>query len=393
VRKKFALQLRKGNLFQMSLVAIDLFCGCGGVTRGFSDAGVRVDVGIDFDENCKATYERNNKKSKFILDDVTNLSGRDLLKHIGRVKPGDKLLLSACAPCQPFSQQNRNKRIDSERRVLTQVARLVRELEPDFVFLENVYGLKNVPGYSAFRRLLNTLSELGYKTESDMVDASDFGVPQTRKRFVLTAVRDGESVWPRATHGPDLKAYTTVRQAIEKFPRLKHGQRHRTVPNHIAAALSELNLRRIKATPRNGGSRTQWPNDLKLACHSEHDGHPDVYGRLQWDAPAPTLTTKCTSLSNGRYGHPEQHRAISAKEAAAIQGFRRGYVFVASIDVLRRLIGNAVPPPVAKHFGLAFLERAKEKSTRVPKWRKLVQNSKRLRMKTRESNLPAQRAS
>jgi DNA (cytosine-5)-methyltransferase 1 len=385
--------LSKGNLFQMSLVAIDLFCGCGGVTRGFSDAGIRVAVGIDFDENCKATYERNNKSSKFILDDVTNLSARDLLKHVARFKPGDKLLLSACAPCQPFSQQNRNKRVDSERRVLTQVARLVRELEPDFVFLENVYGLKNVPGYSAFRRLLNTLSDLGYKTESDMVDARDFGVPQSRKRFVLTAVRDGDSVWPAAAHGPGLKPYLTVRQAIQKFPPLSHGEKHPTLSNHIVAALSELNLRRIKATPHDGGSRSQWPDDLKLTCHSEHDGHPDVYGRLRWDAPAPTLTTKCTSLSNGRYGHPEQDRAISAKEAAAIQGFKRGYVFVASIDVLRRLIGNAVPPPVAEHFGAAFLKRAKEKPTRVPKWRKLLQNAKVVPVRSRDSRLPAQRAS
>ncbi len=377
----------------MSLIAIDLFCGCGGVTRGFSDAGIRVAAGIDLDENCKATYERNNKKSKFILDDVTNLCGPDLLKHLGRVKPGDKLLLSACAPCQPFSQQNRNKRIDSERRVLTQVARLVRELEPDFVFLENVYGLKNVPGYSAFRRLLNTLSELGYKTESAMVDARDFGVPQIRKRFVLTAVRDGDSVWPDATHGLDLRPYATVRDVIEKFPPLKHGQKHTTVPNHIAAALSELNLRRIKATPRDGGSRREWPAPLKLACHSAHDGHPDVYGRLRWDAPAPTLTTKCTSLSNGRYGHPEQHRAISAKEAAALQGFKKRYVFVASIDVLRRLIGNAVPPPVARHFGSAFVERAKEKSRRVPRWRKLLQRSKLVAMHQRESRLPVRHAS
>lgn len=371
----------------MSLIAIDLFCGCGGVTRGFSDAGIRVAAGIDFDEDCKSTYERNNKESKFILSDVSKLSGRQLVKHLGRVKPGDKLLLSACAPCQPFSQQTRVKRIDSERRVLTQVARLVRELEPDFVFLENVYGLKNVPGYSAFRRLLNTLAELGYKTESGMVDASGFGVPQNRRRFVLTAVRYGNSVWPMPTHGLGLKPYVTVRKAIEKLPELRHGEKHARVPNHIASPLSDLNLRRITATPYDGGSRSQWPDDLKLACHAGHDGHPDVYGRLRWDAPAPTLTTKCTSLSNGRYGHPEQNRAISAREAAALQGFKTKYVFVATVHVLRRLIGNAVPPPVAEHFGLEFVLRAKKKRTYVPKWQTLWQNSKVLVMKKRKSQV------
>jgi DNA (cytosine-5)-methyltransferase 1 len=372
----------------MSLIAIDLFCGCGGVTRGFSDAGIRVAAGIDLDEDCKSTYERNNKKSKFILSDVSKLSGRQLVKHLGHVKPGDKLLLSACAPCQPFSQHTRVKRIDSERRVLTQVARLVRELGPDFVFLENVYGLKNVPGYSAFRRLLNTLEELGYKTESGMVDASDFGVPQTRRRFVLTAVRFGNAVWPTPTHGARLKPYVTVRKAIEKFPELRHGEKHPRLPNHIASPLSDLNFRRITATPPDGGSRSQWPDDLKLDCHAEHDGHPDVYGRLRWDAPAPTLTTKCTSLSNGRYGHPEQNRAISAREAAALQGFKTKYVFFATVHVLRRLIGNAVPPPVAKHFGLEFVRRAKKKRTYVPKWQALWQNSKLLVMKKRKSRVP-----
>jgi len=265
---------------------------------------------------------------------------------------------------------------------------LVRELGPDFVFLENVYGLKNVPGYSAFRRLLNTLEELGYKTESGMVDASDFGVPQTRRRFVLTAVRFGNAVWPTRTHGPRLKPYVTVRKAIEKFPELRHGEKHPRLPNHIASPLSDLNFRRITATPQDGGSRSQWPDDLKLACHAEHDGHPDVYGRLRWDAPAPTLTTKCTSLSNGRYGHPEQNRAISAREAAALQGFKTKYVFFATVHVLRRLIGNAVPPPVAKHFGLEFVRRAKKKRTYVPKWQALWQNSKVLVMKKRKSRVP-----
>jgi DNA (cytosine-5)-methyltransferase 1 len=362
----------------MAVRAIDLFCGCGGVTRGFEEAGICVAVGVDFDERCKETYEKNNARSKFLLKDISKLSGKDLVAELGPVESGDLLLLSACAPCQPFSQQNRGKRLDSEKRILTHVARLIRELEPDFVFLENVYGLKNVRGYSAFRRLLKVLEKLHYKVSSGMVNACDYGVPQMRKRFVLTAVRGSQPSWADATHGENRALpYATVREAISEFPPIKHGEAHPSIPNHIASMLSPTNYSRLKATPRDGGSRSSWPKALRLKCHDNHDGHPDVYGRLKWDALSPTLTTKCTSISNGRYGHPEQHRAISAREAAALQGFSSDYIFVGGVNCLRRLIGNAVPPPVAKSFAQAFANAATMLNgvQCSSKWRELSKNS------------------
>jgi DNA (cytosine-5)-methyltransferase 1 len=353
----------------MSLVAIDLFCGCGGVSNGFLQAGVRVAAGVDFDERCKETYEKNNPKSHFLLKDISRLSAKEIVESVGDLRSGEnRLLLSACAPCQPFSQQNRGTRVNSEKRILTHVARLVRELEPDFVFLENVYGLKNVRGYSAFRRLLNTLEKLGYKTKSGMVNACDYGVAQVRQRFVLTAVRGDCVCWASPTHGQKCNSpYRTVRDAIERFPAIQHGKSHPEVSNHVASILSPTNYRRAQATPPDGGSRSSWPKELRLKCHVSHDGHPDVYGRLKWDSPAPTLTTKCTSISNGRFGHPEQHRAISAREAASLQGFSDDYVFVGGVSSLRRLVGNAVPPPVAKSFAQAFLQTAKTLNGSNPK--------------------------
>ena len=341
----------------MPIVALDIFCGCGGVTYGLAKAGIRVAVGVDVDEDCRLTYVLNNPRTRFVSADVRKVSGNALLEYPGGFRQGDYLLLAACAPCQPFSLQNRFRREAADRTVLCHVERLVRELLPDFLLMENVPGIQRVAGFSAFRRLLQALRNLRYTTRFQIVDAVSYGIPQSRRRLVLLASLHGVVPWPEPTHGDraGLQRPVTVRDVIGKYPALRAGEAHPTIANHVAAKLAPRNLVRIIATPPDGGGRRDWPTALRVTCHEHHDGHPDVYGRLRWDMPAPTLTTRCTSLSNGRYGHPEQHRAISAREAAALQSFDDSYVFYGTLGAVAAQIGNAVPPVLAERFGAAFV--------------------------------------
>jgi DNA (cytosine-5)-methyltransferase 1 len=364
----------------MRILALDVFCGAGGVTCGLRKAGIRVAVGVDRDEDCRLTFTLNNPAVKFLAQDIRNLSGRTLLSHVTEAREDDFLMLAACAPCQPFSSQNRNRETADDRAVLRHVERLVREIRPDFLFIENVRGLQKVRGHSAFRRLVGTLSTLRYSTKYAIVDSARYGVPQHRLRLVLTASLYGKAPWSEWIHGnePGLSPFVTVEDAIAKFPPLKAGDTHPLVPNHMAAKLADQNVRRIAATPNDGGSRTTWPSDLRLKCHKSHKGHTDVYGRLRWDSPAPTLTTKCTSLSNGRYGHPEQDRAISVREAAALQSFDDGYVFYGGLQGITRQVGNAVPPRMAEQFGAQFIAHAAgiKNVRRRTLWRSLLTNKR-----------------
>jgi len=364
----------------MPIVAFDVFCGAGGVTYGLTKAGIKVAVGVDKNEDCRLTFTQNNPAVKFLALDVEDLSGRMLLSHAPTINQNDFLLLAACAPCQPFSSHNQSRREADDRAVLRHVERLVREMRPDFLFIENVRGLQKVPGHSAFRRLVGTLRTLRYNVTYAVVDAAHYGVPQHRLRLVLTASLYRSAPWPTGMYGdkPGLSPFVTVKDAISQYPALKAGEEHPILPNHIAAKLVEHNLRRLRATPDNGGSRASWPASLVLDCHKTHDGHTDVYGRLQWDAPAPTLTTKCTSLSNGRYGHPEQDRAISVREAAALQSFDDSYMFYGGLRQITRQIGNAVPPRLAERFGSEFVAHAnsiKGLTKKVP-WRTSVARNK-----------------
>lgn len=364
----------------MRVIALDIFCGAGGVSYGFSKAGIAVEVGVDSNEDCRFTYTQNNPGSKFLQGDIRGVSGRILLSHTSSLCQDDFLLLAACAPCQPFSSQNRYRDTAADKAVLRQVERLVRELRPDFLFIENVPGLQKVEGFSAFRRLVSALETLRYKSRFEVVDAASHGVPQHRKRLVLTASQYLNPPWAEPSHGATrgLVPYATVRDAISAYPRIGPGERHPIVPNHISAQIAAHNLNRLRATPRDGGSRSQWSPELVLKCHKVHHGHPDVYGRLCWDSPAPTLTSKCTGITNGRFGHPEQDRGISAREAAALQSFDDCYVFYGGIGAISRQIGNAVPPLLAEKFGAAFLVHAQEaaRGKRKQPWQSLLRTSR-----------------
>ena len=340
------------------MYAIDFFCGGGGMTRGLLDAGIQVLAGIDSNPNCHDTYEKNNHNI-YLECDICKLTPEQLKEKFPQLNNPDDVMLVGCAPCQPFSLLRREEFDEDGKSIphksvnlLTEFGRFVKAIKPAHVLVENVPGIKG-KGSTVLDSFKHMLENEGYQWDEKTLYAKDYGVPQNQRRYVLIASRLFEPKIPNATHGkgPNLLPYRTVRQTISKYPAIDAGETCKTISNHHSANLSELLLQRIKATPHNGGSRTDWPEDLVLKCHKTFKGHTDVYGRMKWDEPSPTLTVKCFSLSNGRFGHPEQNRAISLREAAALQTFKDNYVFYGSVQEIGKQIGNAVPVLLAKVMG------------------------------------------
>ena len=330
------------------MIACDFFCGAGGLTRGMSNAGAKVAFGVDVDKNCRESYEYNNPKSKFIHSDIWELDFQTVEQHIQSIDRND-LLFSGCAPCQTFSQQRKGKRCNVQGRLLSAFGEFVEHFLPGQIFVENVPGIARVRGFSTLKRFEKLLRDNDYSVCSKVIDAKKYGVPQNRRRFVLLAMQGAKVSFPDFTHGKSGVPYNTVRDAISHFPRIAAGKSHAEVPNHDAAEISPLNLERLRSTPKNGGDRRSWPKHLQLDCHKKtYQGHTDVYGRMYWDQPSPALTSKCNSISNGRYGHPTQCRAISLREAASLQTFPQDYVFHGFNLQIARQIGNAVPVLMAE---------------------------------------------
>lgn len=335
--------------------AVDFFCGGGGMTKGLRNAGIQVLFGLDLNPACQTTYENNNH-IPYLNRDISQTTGHQLLEEYPALADNDNLLLVGCAPCQPFSSQRHAAHEHIAVNLLDEFGRIVEELMPAHVLIENVPGIEQ-RGASVFTRFLNRLTRLGYNYEYRILNAKNFGVPQNRRRLILVASRLIVPVFPEATHGDGLLPYVTVRDAIHNYPVLAAGENNEEVANHRAAGLAPLNMQRIVATPHDGGGRMDWPPNLMLECHTNgHNGHTDVYGRMSWNSVSPTLTSKCFSISNGRFGHPEQNRAISLREAAALQSFDDTYVFEGSIQEIGKQIGNAVPVLLAQRIGERLLE-------------------------------------
>jgi len=333
------------------MLAFDFFCGSGGLTRGLLDAGIKVIAGFDSDEKCRQSYESNNAPARFVRGDIRELSVADL-KEYSKDTPFGEMLFAGCAPCQPFSQQVKNAECRQDATLLSEFGRLIEATLPGQVLMENVPGIARVKGNSTFKRLLRLLEENDYQYVYDVIDAKQFGVPQKRRRLVLIALRHVQPSMPRVKYGAGALPFRTVRQAISHFPPIAAGEVHPDVANHVAASITPLNLKRLHRTPHDGGDRRSWPKSLRLECHTgNYGGHTDVYGRMAWDAPAPTLTGRCHSISNGRYGHPMQDRAISLREAAALQSFPDSYAFHGSNKHIALQIGNAVPVKLAEAMG------------------------------------------
>jgi len=338
-----------------NIEAIDLFCGVGGLTSGLTTSGIRVVAGIDIDKSCRFPFEANHPAARFVELDVAALTGQQLE---AMWSSGTTRLLAGCAPCQPFSSYTRGKGVGHAKwGMLEQFARLVKETKPDLVTMENVPGLQRQEPFQLF---LKTLKKCGFHVAYGVLNAADYGVPQQRKRLVLLASRHGPVTLPVPTH-PGKEHWVTVRKAIEDLPKLQHGRTSKNDAIHRAASLSPLNLKRIRAS-KPGGTWRDWPQELVATCHTKESGKHSagVYGRMTWDAPAPTMTTLCNGFGNGRFGHPKQNRAISLREAAIFQSFPQNYIFGepgkdVSSKTVARLIGNAVPPKLAEAVGRQLL--------------------------------------
>jgi DNA (cytosine-5)-methyltransferase 1 len=332
--------------------AIDLFCGMGGLTRGLEKAGIKVRLGVDIDPACEYPYTANND-AKFVLKSVVNLKTDDL----GLSDDHKSFrLLAGCAPCQPFSTYWQ-KADSSDRRwkLLNHFGRLAKQIEPDFITMENVPNLAN---QKIFLRFVSKLKRLGFHVSHEVVDCSEFGVPQHRRRLVLLASKFGpiSLLRPKRARSPK-----TVRSAIGKLPRWKAGGICRSDRLHQASELSGLNLKRIRAS-KPGGSWRDWDDALVAKCHKKNTGktYPGVYGRMKWNEPAPTVTTQYFGFGNGRFGHPTQDRAISIREGAILQSFPKGYKLVPDgkpiyRKTIGRLIGNAVPVKLAEAIGKTII--------------------------------------
>ena len=326
---------------------VDVFCGIGGLSHGFVQEGFDLCAGIDIDASCRYAYERNNG-AHFVERSVEDLTASDINPLFTKGQPR---ILVGCAPCQPFSTYSQN-RTDAKWRLLAEFARLVRDVQPDVVSMENVPRLMSFHGGKLFEDFLAMLGQEGYAVWSNVVDCAGYGVPQIRKRLVVLASRLGAIELQPPTHAPD--AHQTVRDAIAGLPSIAAGEQDAEDPLHYASRLSPTNLARIQAA-KPGSSWSDWNPALVAKCHQRRTGrwYGSVYGRMRWDAPAPTITTQCNGFGNGRFGHPEQDRAISLREAALLQTFPHGYEFFDPtqrwfVSAAARWIGNAVPVALAR---------------------------------------------
>lgn len=337
--------------------AIDFFCGAGGLTRGLLDAGIKVLAGVDNDKHLRETYTHNNKPSRFINEDIDAIEIHELREEL-EIQSEDTTLYAACTPCQPFSTLSRQNWKDDNRKILLLTfAEIVKECPPDFILVENVPGLNNGSGKEIYKKFKQILKECGFSNRAaDLLDAKHFGVPQTRKRFILLASNTGSISLPIPMTDPS--QFVTVRECIEEYPQIADGGESEDCLNHKARELKSHHKRIVEAVPKDGGNRGDITDtSILLKCHQDRpDAHKDVFGRMAWDKPAPTLTSRCSDVYSGRFIHPEQNRGISLREAAALQTFRDDYEFFGtSISGIARQIGNAVPVKLAERLGESIL--------------------------------------
>ncbi|HLY72099.1 MAG TPA: DNA cytosine methyltransferase [Puia sp.] len=351
----------KKNGKAKNLRAVDFFCSGGGMTAGFRKAGVRVLGGIDIDKDCEETYTKNNPGSIFIHSDIKKLSFLGLKKELKIKTNDDHLIFIGCSPCQYWSNIKTIKaKSEESKNLLCDFERFVKHFRPGHIVVENVPGILNRFEESPLKAFLNFLTEQKYIYCHEVINASHYGVPQTRKRFLLIASRVMKDVkLPIADTKSEIP---TVRKFIgdkKKFKPISAGHKDKSQFNHTSAGLTNRNLQRLKATPHNGGTRMAYSFDKEIAIKSHFNtkNFSDSYSRMFWDKPAPTITTRFNSISNGRFGHPEQDRGISLREGATLQTFDLNYIFHGkNQSIISRQIGNAVPPILSFKIAKAILK-------------------------------------
>ncbi len=337
----------------MAISAVDLFCGIGGLTRGISNAGISVSSGFDLDETCCYAYEHNNH-SEFVPGDISSVKS----SVVDSFLEDDLKVIVGCAPCQPFSSNTPKMcsgRNNDKWGMLYHFGRIVRDVKPDIISMENVPNIRTTEPFLDF---IKTLIELGYFYSYSVVNCEEYGIPQKRKRLVLLASK----LNPIYLKSPDVHSFQTVRDAIGFLPSLNDGETSDSDPLHHCQKLSDLNKKRILHS-KPGGSWHDWPDDLILDCHKKNGGKSfsAAYGRMCWDEPSPTITTQFFNYGSGRFGHPEQNRALSLREGALIQTFPMNYEFtpgneVKSLSMTATHIGNAVPVKLGEVIGKTIFE-------------------------------------
>ncbi len=318
-----------------------------------------VVAGFDADPSCKYAFEQNNG-APFVCKPIETTSAKEVL---GWFPEGSTRVLVGCAPCQPFSSYSSSSKRRKDWTLLEQFADLVDAAQPDVVSMENVTRLRSFDRGALFDYFVDRL-ERHYKVSFFHVPCTHYGVPQTRVRLVLFASVFG----PVNLEPPSLEGKApTVRTAIGHLPPIRHGEVHHEDPLHRSQSLSDLNLRRIRAS-RPGGTWSDWPDELRAACHRRETGrtYRNVYGRMEWERPSPTITTGCFNYGRGRFGHPDQDRAISLREAALLQTFPEDYEFAEEaqkiyFDRVGRQIGNAVPVALGEAIGQSICAHLKDR--------------------------------
>jgi DNA (cytosine-5)-methyltransferase 1 len=344
-----------------TVVGVDLFCGVGGLTHGLIKSGIKVRAGIDLDLTCKYAYEINNN-AEFIGTDITQVTGQEIKKYW---KDEEIKVLVGCAPCQPFSTHSnkvKGKEQGKKWNLLNEFIRLVEEASPDIISMENVTNLSNK---QVFKDFVSKLECLNYQVKYKNVYCPDYGIPQMRRRLVLLASRLGSIELIPPTNKKN--QYKTVRDAISHLEPIISGEKSKTDKLHFTTKLSDLNLKRIQSsTP--GGTWEDWDKDLWLECHKKESGktYKSVYGRMSWDAPSPTITTQFYNFGTGRFGHPEQDRALTIREASILQSFPANYKFLDSSNeaLLTQIgthIGNAVPVDLGYAIGKSIIKHLAER--------------------------------
>lgn len=344
--------------FSQEIHAIDLFCGAGGLTHGLLKSGVNVVLGVDVDPACEFSFTNNNACT-FLLKAVENLTIDELCPHF---RNSDVRLIAGCAPCQTFSSYNQKaSELDQRWWLLNDFSRVIDALSPELITMENVPRIAN---QVVFKRFVANLRNRGYFINNhQIVNCANYGLPQRRIRLVLVASKFApiELLTPE-TFG---RNRASVQHAIGNLPSLDSGQQNADDPLHRCARLSSTNLARIRAS-RPGGTWRDWPKELILACHRKKTGktYTSVYGRMLWDEPSPTITTQFYGYGNGRFGHPQQDRALSLREGALLQSFPIDYQFLPTGSrviqaEIGRLIGNAVPVILGELIGETFLSHMK----------------------------------
>jgi DNA (cytosine-5)-methyltransferase 1 len=357
--KKDNLKRSKKSIPQLK--AVDFFCGAGGMSCGFSQAKIKILAGIDIEKQFEPTYTINHPTSKFINRDIIQYQPKELQEEIGISKYDDNLIFIGCSPCQYWSRINniRHKSAYSNN-LIFDFQRFIKYFRPGYVVVENVPGILKEKNNHVLLDFLDFLLFNGYKYEYQIIRTDHYGVPQKRNRFVLIASRvTSKILFPE----PEVRDDMTVYNFIGKhngFPKISDGHLDTTEFLHSTAALSPLNKRRTKITPKDGGTRLAWKDDptLQIPAYKNKDHYyRSIYGRLYWHKPATTITTRFIATSCGRFTHPEENRGLSLREGATLQTFPKNYKFIGGLVSVAKQIGNAVPPEMAKRIALSIMAK------------------------------------